>query len=152
MTVATAPIMLDSSKALNPFRGHGQLFFSSAIHASAPWQYTVFSRLHDLEKSKAKTPASKMHPVSQTAVMLARIVLADLRGVENIPTPSVCPTSGGEIGIVWSLGNKQLEVLFSDNQAGSFVLSQNDEIIEDGEVAPQSTARLQNAINSIVLA
>ena len=152
MTIATPPVMLDSSKALNPFRGHDQLFFSSAIHASAPWQYTVFSKLHDLEKSKTKSSASKMLPVSVPAVMFARVVLADLRDIDNIPTPSVCPTSGGEVGIVWSFGSRQLEVVFSHNQSGSFVLSEDDEIIEDGEVAPHSTARLQSAISSIVLA
>jgi hypothetical protein len=132
--------------------GHQQLFFSSAIHASAPWQYSVFSRLHDLEKSKTPTGPSKMLPVSQPAIMFARVVMAHLRDVDNIPTPTVCPTSGGEVGIVWSFGRKQLEVVFSDNQSGSFVLSENDEIIEDGAVAVHSTERLQNAISSIVLA
>ena len=152
MTIAAAPTMLDSSKVLNPFKANKQLFFSGAIYASAPWQYTVFSRLHELEKSRVKVGASRMLPVSHSAVMFARVVLADLRSVENIPTPTVCPTSGGEIGVVWSFGNKQLEVVFSGYERGSFVLSEQDEIVDNGDLAADSVAQLQKAISSIVLA
>jgi hypothetical protein len=85
-----------------------------------------------------------MTPAS-SAFDFARLAIAQVSGVA-LPSPVVCPVSGGSIGMIWSLGPKQLEVIFDADHAGSYVLSKGDEVIEDGEIAMSSQQPLQFAL------
>jgi hypothetical protein len=149
MTISASPATLDTSTRIAPRIFPQALLTTPAHFAAAPWQYTVFSKLHDLERGRGQVGRVEDLTPAQPTIMFARTVIADLTDL-NIPAPTICPVSGGAVGMIWSLGSKQLEVVFAHDQTGSFVLSQGDQIIEDGDVSAQSTKELEWALKSII--
>jgi hypothetical protein len=83
--------------------------------------------------------------------MFARTILDEIKG-DNLPAPTVCPASGGSIAVIWSVGEKQVEAIFGPDKMGSFVLSNGDDVVEDGEVSPNDAASLVSALNDILTA
>jgi hypothetical protein len=149
MTISASPATLDNSMRIAPGITTQELLTTHAHFAAAPWQYTVFSKLHDLERARGQAGRVEDLKVAQPTIMFARTVIADLTDL-NIPAPVICPVSGGAVGMVWSLGSKQLEVVFAHDQTGSFILSQGDQIIEDGDVSVECTKELGWALKFIV--
>lgn len=149
MTIFATPTTLDSSKVSASQIVPEALLTTRGYHASAPWQYVVFSELYELEKAQTSVGTAGGLSVAQGTIMFARNILADLHGL-NIPSPTVCPISGGGLGMLWSLGPKQLEVVLAADQSGSFVLSKGEQIIGDGDIATDSISELEQALRSIV--
>jgi hypothetical protein len=149
MISITSPTMLDASRVTGPQIIPEALLTTRGYFAPAPWQYLVFSELHKLEKSPPGTGGVGELTVAQDTIMFARTVLAELRAL-NVPSPIVCPISGGGLGMVWSLGSKQLEVVLAADQSGSFILSKNEQIVGDGDIGTDSTSELERALRSVV--
>lgn len=149
MTVADSPATLNAKELIQPLTVRQALLTSQGYHSTAPWQYTVYSKLHDMEKHLIGAKGQDELTVSQPTVMFARIVIADLHSM-NIPSPVICPISGGGVGMIWSLGSKQLEVAFGADQSGSFILSKDDQIVDDGEISPEDTSNLERALKSVM--
>jgi len=148
MTVFASPTMLDSSRVIAPKTVPEALLTTRGYFASAPWQYTVFAELYQMEKAQPSGEVGDELKAEQSTIMFARTLLADLHHL-NIPSPIMCPISGGGLGMVWSLGAKQLEVVLSANHSGSFILSKGDETVGDGEISTDSTGELERALRSI---
>lgn len=127
------------------------LISASAYYSIVPWKYTALMKLHKLEHSQAILEKAGKLIVSSDAAMFARTILGGLEG-ENLPTPTVCPVSGGSVAMIWTLGLKQLEAIFGPDKSGSFVLSDGDEIVGDGEISPNDTASFSGALERIVAA
>jgi hypothetical protein len=149
MIIAASTITLDASKPTAPRKIAEMLLTTKAYFATPPWQYTAFSKLHELGKPLSNTRRASDLPVAQSTIMFARTIISDLHHL-NVPSPVVCPISGGGVGMVWCLGSKQLEVVFGADQSGSFILSKDDQIIEDGDLAGKSTPEFERALRSIV--
>lgn len=82
--------------------------------------------------------------------MFARATIGTLPNM-NLPTPVVCPVSGGSLGMVWTVGNNQLEMIFDADQRGTYVLSNSDSIIDDGELDGNSQEVLQRALTRLLI-
>jgi hypothetical protein len=147
MITAEVPTTLDQSELLS--RSHrASLINSSAIHSVVPWKYTALLRLHDLERALGVSGAPAQ-AASLSAIMFARTILDAVKG-DNLPTPSVCPASGSGVALIWTVGSKQLEAIFGSDKLGSFVLSDGDDIVHDGEIAAGDAASLAGALNDIL--
>lgn len=149
MTVAESPATLNAKELVPPFVVRQALLTTQGYHSTAPWQYTVYSKLHDLETQVIGAKAQNELTVAQPTVMFARTVIADLHSM-NIPSPVICPISGGGVGMIWSLGPKQLEVVFAADQSGSFILSKDEQIVDDGEINRENTSSLERALKSVM--
>ena len=150
MITAEIPTTLDQSKFTVGLH-KASLMHSSAFHAVAPWKYTTLLKLHDLEHLPGPHLGAKMLTVSSGAAMFARTILDEIKG-DNLPTPTVCPASGGSVAVIWSVGEKQVEAIFGADRIGSFVLSSGDDVVENGEVSPNDAASLASALNDILAA
>jgi hypothetical protein len=149
MTIAESPATLDARDLVKPLTLRQTLLTSQGYFSTAPWQYTVYSTLHDLEGQRENKSAMHDLTVAQQTIMFARTVVADLHSL-NIPSPTICPISGGGVGMVWSLGAKQLEVAFSADQSGSFILSKGEQIVDDGDISVEHTSGLVRALRSVM--
>ncbi len=150
MITAEVPTTLDS--AVPTFRPYREaLIHPSAFHCVAPWKYTALLKLHDLERSTPPDLLAHGLAVSIDAVMFARTILDSVTR-DNLPTPEVCPVSGGDVAVIWSVGDKQLEAIFAPDRTGSYVLSHGEEIVEDGEVSVDNAVPLIGALEDILAA
>jgi hypothetical protein len=122
---------------------------STAYYSTAPWKYTALMKLHTLENAEKSHESCQGGAVSPNAAMFARTVLDGLRG-EDLPTPSVCPVSGGSVAMIWTVGVKQLEAIFAPDKSGSFVVSDGDNLVDDGEISVRSAGLLSKALDSIL--
>jgi hypothetical protein len=150
MTLAALPVTIDSSRATSSPRKPESVMISQAYHASAPWLFGALIQLHELSTLPTVIERDANITASKTTVMFARAALAKLPDL-NLPTPTVCPISGGSVGIVWSVGSKQLEAIFDSDQVGTYVLSMGDQIIGDGDIEPDSISQLESALKSLVI-
>lgn len=148
MMPGCAPATFDIDKTSPPPRSRDTLI-NQAYFASAPWQFTALMKLHQLANTPTVNRADADLAPSQGTFMLARASIAKLPAMD-IPSPSVCPVSGGSIGMVWSLGIKQLEVIFDHDQIGTYVLTEGNSIIDDGEISAEHIDSLQRALNSLL--
>jgi hypothetical protein len=149
MTLTALPTTIDTSRATSSLRKPESVMISQAYHTSAPWQYGALIQLHALSTTPTVMERDANITASETTVMFARAALARLPDL-NLPTPTVCPVSGGSVGIVWSVGSKQLEAIFDSDQLGTYVLSMADQIIGDGEIDASSISQLESALKSLV--
>ena len=148
MTMGCAPVTFDIDRTSPPQRSPEGLI-NQAYYADAPWQFTALMKLHQLATSPTVSQMDADITPSESTFMLARASIAKLPTM-NLPSPSVSPVSGGSIGMVWSLGVKQLEVIFDRDQAGSFVLSKGNSIIDDGEISGEHTDSLHRALSNLL--
>jgi hypothetical protein len=81
--------------------------------------------------------------------MFARSFLSSLSG-DNLPVPAVCSVDGGSVALIWTVGLRQLEAIFGADKLGSFVLSDGDKIIGDGEIATHDTTSLSTALEDMM--
>ncbi len=125
-------------------------FLNSVVyHSVAPWKYTAFMKLHALEHASPSGHHAQSSFVSSDAAMFARTMLDRVR-LENVPYPAVCPASGGSVAIIWTIGIKQLEAIFGPDKSGSFVLSDGDEIVDDGEMSAAESESFSKAIEDML--
>ena len=108
-------------------------------------------KLHDLEHAPGAQNNATDAFVSPDAAMFARTILGGLSR-ENVPTPAVCPASGGSVAMIWSVGLKQLEAIFGPDKTGSYVLSDGDALVGDGEVTAEDSISFSAAIEDILAA
>jgi len=120
-----------------------------AYHALAPWTYIALMKLHNLEHGKNGQQGAAAARASVDAAMFARIALTGLRA-ENLPIPGVCSSESGDIAIIWTIGPRQIEAIFGADQSGSFVLSNGDVIVEDGEITAHDVAPLSRALEDMM--
>ena len=52
--------------------------------------------------------------------------------------------------MVWTVGNNQLEMIFDADQRGTYVLSNGESIIDDGELDGNALAVLQSALTRLL--
>lgn len=141
---------IDTSKLL-PSSFHESLLTKPGFYTGAPWQYVAVSRLREIEVQPAAVlPAGNLQVAGSTA-NFARAVVGSLPGLD-LPVPVVCPVSGGSIGMIWSLGTKQLEAIFPPDGLGSFVLSHGDEVIDDGDIKSTAIDALRHALDDLMRA
>jgi hypothetical protein len=83
--------------------------------------------------------------------MFARNILV---GIESctLPSPTVCPVTSGDIAVIWSVGSKQLEIIFGPDRTGSFVLTRGEEITDSGDIADRDSTALERALNDLLRA
>jgi hypothetical protein len=152
MSFGTIPAKLDMSQPKTPHQAnHFLLSARSAYYDFAPWKYTAYSKLHEFETSPSAMQINENLLVAQSTAMFARSVLDRVHEPE-LPSPSVCPVSGESLGIVWTVGHKQLEAIFAPDASGSYILSVGDEIVEDGEISRANIDSLERALRSILIA
>jgi hypothetical protein len=131
-------------------RSQRAAFLNAITYCSiAPWKYTALMKLHDLERASLPGSNARSTLVSSEAAMFARTMLNGLQ-IENVPNPTVCPASGGSVAIIWTVGLKQLEAIFGPDKSGSFVLSNGDEIVDDGEISVKESGSFSRAIEGIL--
>ena len=150
MILAEVPTTLERSE-LTVRSQRAALMSANAYYSIAPWKYTALMKLHNLEHQHPSQNKSASTFVSSDAAMFARTILDVLQG-ENVPTPTVCPVSHGSVALIWTVGRKQLEAIFGPDKSGSFVLSNGDEIADDGEITTNNTAPFCKAVEDILAA
>jgi hypothetical protein len=148
MIICSAPGTIEVTTP-TPVRSNRELLINQACHAEAPWQFSALRKLHDLSTTPTASERNEDLIPAPSAFMFARIAVAQVTGI-TVPSPMVCPVSGGSLGMIWSLGSKQLEVIFDADQLGSYVLSNGDAIIEDGDIKMASTQPLHKALASFL--
>lgn len=148
MMLGCVPATFDIDRTSPAPRGREALI-NQAYFASAPWQFTALMKLHQLANTPTVNQADANLAPSQSTFMIARASIAKLPAMD-LPSPSVCPVSGGSIGMVWSLGMKQLEVIFDHDQIGTYVLTKGNSIIDDGEISTERIDSLQRALNNLL--
>jgi hypothetical protein len=152
MSFGTIPVRLAMSHPNTPPQADNFLLSAtSAYYGGAPWKYTAYSKLHEFETNPSTTQLAENLAVAHSAAMFARAVL-DKVNEADLPNPSVCPVSGESLGIIWTVGHKQLEAIFAPDSSGSYVLSVGDDIVEDGEISRESVDSLEKALKSILIA
>ena len=147
MINVSSPATVNVNPGMLPTFG-ADLFINRAHYAAAPWLFTALQKLHDLSGASDVTQHSALK-VSPSTVTFARATIGTLPNI-NLPTPTVCPVSGGCLGIVWTVGNNQLEMIFDADQRGTYVLSNGESIIDDGELDGNSLAVLQSALTRLL--
>lgn len=122
---------------------------SLAYYSVAPWTYTALMKLHTLEHPHERQRTAQNPPVSPAAAMFARISLSELK-CDELPVPGVCSVEGGDVALIWTVGLKQIEAIFGADRAGSFVFSEGDALVVDGEFVQHDTASLLRALKVMV--
>jgi len=152
MNLAMLPAKLDRAESMaNPQFNRFLLSAPSAYYDGAPWKYTAYSKLHELESSPSAVQVTANLLVAQSTAMFARSIL-DQVYEPDLPTPSVCPVSGDGLGIVWTVGPKQVEAIFAPDASGSYVVSVSGEIVADGDINRGTIHSLQTALRSLLIA
>lgn len=75
---------------------------------SSPWLLPTVSAISGLAGLPDNWDGYGSPKVSQTA-LVRTIQLAASISCEELPIPTVCPVSGGGVGISWELGDRELE-------------------------------------------
>lgn len=125
------------------------LINSSAYYAEAPWKFTALIKLRELENTPTSQIQAEDLLISANATMFARTVLGAVQE-ENLPTPAVCQVTGGSVAMIWTVGLRQLEAIFGPDRFGSFVLSDGDQIVGDGEMSTDDTESFSSALGQVV--
>jgi hypothetical protein len=74
-------------------------------------------------------------PPNPTAVVEAIVLLAlSFQFVRDLPRPQIAPASGGGIQIDWYLGDRDLEIAILPDGTTEFLLVEDDEPLEEGEI------------------
>jgi hypothetical protein len=148
MIQADVATTLDRSQLKARFQ-EASVLNAQAYYQVAPWTYIALMKLHNLEHGKGSRRGTLNVPVSADAAMFARAVLSDLKE-EELPIPGICSVEGGSVALIWTLGLRQLEAIFGPDKSGSFVLSDGDRIIGDGEFYSTDTAPLSTALEGMM--
>jgi len=111
----------------------------------APWTYIALMKLHNLEHEKSGQYRGIATQVAPEAAMFARVTLSDLV-TTDLPIPRVCATEDGDVALIWTIGLKQIEAIFGADRLGSFVSSDGDTIVGDGEIAAHEVESLATAL------
>lgn len=148
MIPASAATTLDKSH-LTTRIFEASMLNAHAYYAVAPWTYIALMKIHNLEHGRFGQQPAAAARVSPDAAMFARVALIDLR-TDSLPVPGVCSSESGDVALTWTIGLRQIEAIFGSDQSGSFVFSNGDAIIEDGEIATHDTASLSKALEEMM--
>ena len=151
MLACTVPATVDmTSVTSSSARSIG--FINRSFSADAPWQMATLNKLHELATLTTVPDRDADLVPAESTFMFARLAIAKLQGLPQLPNPVVCPVSGGSIGMIWKVSGKQLEVIFDDDYLGSWVLSQGQTILGDGDIDGESTSQLKMALGGLLRA
>lgn len=148
MIQAEVATTLDRSQLTTKFQ-EASMLNAQAYYQVAPWTFVALMKLHNLEQGNATQSGVQRIRVSEDAVRFARTVLADLKA-ENVPIPGICPAESGDIAMTWTVGLKQVEAIFGPDRLGTFVVSNGDKIIGDGDFEPHDTVALCLALEGMM--
>jgi hypothetical protein len=115
----------------------------------APWLFAALERIHEIENNPRDFPGVANLVVTQQTAMYARSVLGSLVS-PDLPSPVVCPLSGGALGVAWSVGARELEVVIYPSNETSFVISNGGVVIADDTFAQNDTDSLEDALTQLL--
>jgi hypothetical protein len=145
-----APAMLIESKSAAPKAPtHELLSVSSRYRDLSDWQFVAYSRLHDLERSTGQAEVDAGMDAKRSTGFARAII--DLVKAPDLPIPTVCPVPGSSVGMIWSVGQKQLEAIFEPNATGTYIVVCGGEVSDDGEFSSGSIGSLETALQSILV-
>jgi hypothetical protein len=74
-----------------------------------PWVVQALNKISELETLPANWDGSGSPGLQVTAVSVARRILTTIDS-DDLPSPHVCPMSGGGLGFHWQTSTKELEL------------------------------------------
>lgn len=148
MIHASVATTLDDSQ-VKPHLLEASVLNAQAYFEVAQWTYIALMKLHNLEHGKGAGIIKT--PVAPEAAMYARTVLTDLTS-GDLPVPGVCSVEGGSVALIWTVGMKQVEAIVGPDKSGTFVVSDGDRIIVDGDIIARDTSALSKALEDMIAA
>jgi hypothetical protein len=115
----------------------------------APWLFAALERIHEIENNPRNYPGIANLEVTQQTAMYARSVLGSLLSLD-LPSPVVCPLSGGALGVSWSVGTRELEAVIYPSNETSFVVSDGGLVIGDDTFEYHDTDSLEDALTLLL--
>lgn len=115
----------------------------------APWLFAALERIHEIENNPRNYPGIANLAVTQQTAMYARSVLGSLLSLD-LPSPVVCPLSGGALGVAWSVGSRELEAVIYPDNSTSFVVSDGGVILNDKTFDHDDTDSLEDALTQLL--
>ncbi len=115
----------------------------------APWLFAALERIHEIENNPRNYPGVANLEVTQQTAMYARSVLGSLISLD-LPSPVVCPLSGGALGVAWSVGSRELETVIYPDNSTSFVVSHGGVVVADATFNHSDTDSLEDALTQLL--
>ncbi len=113
--MSLTPVFEDTrSQSRYDRREGGQWHPPIRVNMAIPWilqSLGMIDRLENLRENWDGYGSSRIQP---GALAAARKLVASV-GLQDLPTPHVCPVSGGCVGLAWQVRNKELELTVHPN-------------------------------------
>lgn len=121
----------------------------TSLSDSAPWLYSALSQLHELERFGSDVRGVGDLRVSDNASTKTRTLLS-LIEVDTLPPPTLCPISGGGVGMRWNVGRREVE--FTTFASGSTVMAklENSQLVDDSDLPGNQIADLNSYLKWLV--
>jgi hypothetical protein len=133
---------------VRPRTNHLRLTVVQPSHI-APWLFAALERIHEIENAPRNFPGVADLTVTQHTAMYARSVLASLLSLD-LPSPIVCPLSGGALGVAWSVGSREIEAVIYPGNSTSFVVSHDGVAVADDTFEDYHTNSLEDALTGLL--
>ncbi|MGA7525041.1 MAG: hypothetical protein WBW84_21510 [Acidobacteriaceae bacterium] len=124
----------------------------AGYHADAPWLFTALANLRDLEGDPKSLTGFHTLIVQPHTAGYTRSILGALNGrkLDNLPAPRVAPIEGGGVGLAWSVGKRDVEMVVYPDNLTTYVFYENDEAGDEGEFREPDVIGLEKALQRLI--
>lgn len=107
----------------------------AGYHANAPWLFTALAHLRGLEGNQKTFAGFHTLMIEPHTAGYTRSILGSLDGrkLNNLPAPTVARIEGGGVGIAWSVGKREVEMVVHPDNLTTYVFYEDDEAGDEGE-------------------
>jgi antitoxin (DNA-binding transcriptional repressor) of toxin-antitoxin stability system len=126
---------------------------STVRKRTAPWHYLAFSKIHEMENTGQLYEGVgdlRIQPATAAYAMEIFDSLHDKLSHETLPNPTVSTVSGGGIGVRWTVGTKEVEMVIYPDDTASFVATKGDEVQSEDEFQGVHVDSLSKALRSML--
>ena len=109
------------------------------------WHHSAVDAVFRLGGLTANWDGYGSPPIKQ-AVLRKALALLDAIQNYDLPTPEICPVTGGGIGIAWQKQTRELEVEILPDGSAEFLMVERqnkEEKTTEGSLPPDSTSAVQ---------
>lgn len=119
-----------------------------SVGALSDWQRVAVKKVLGLRLLKSNWDSYGSRPIS-TSVIFTAISLLSFASLDNLPSPSVVPVSGGAIQLAWTKGGRELELEVRDNGTIAYLTVENGQPLdEEPLLVPEEAEHLLSWLNA----
>lgn len=124
----------------------------AGYHANAPWLFTALANLRDLENCQNTFAAFHTLAIQPHTAGYTRSILGALnrRKLDNLPAPNIAPIEGGGVGLAWSVGKREVEMVVYPDNLATYVLYEDEEAGDEGEFREPDVSGLERALAKLI--